>query len=76
MTEDRIGLRYLVIEYFPHAMDGDDPRPARIDGHYSSRRDAEDISKLWAESPLHPESRIVVVEVLSEAKSPKHWGRP
>lgn len=66
-------LRFLVIEYFPHVMDGDAMRPARIDGHYRDKRDAEEIAALWAENPKHKESRIVVVEVQHEAKVPAHW---
>lgn len=69
MTE----LRYLVVEYWPHAMDGCDLRLARIDGHYRNREDAEGIAALWAENPQGPESRIVVVEVHHEAKAPMHW---
>ena len=67
------GLRFLVIEYFPHIMDGDEMRPARIDGHYRYRKDAEEIATFWAEEPKHKESRIVVVENQSEAKATAHW---
>lgn len=66
-------LKYLVVEYFPHMMDGDEMIPARIDGHYLDRAEAEDIAEFWAEEPKHCESRIVVVEVLAEAKEPAHW---
>jgi hypothetical protein len=67
------GLKHLVLEYLPHAMDGYEFRPARIDGHYSDEKDARDIAALWAEDPLHKESRIVVVKVTHEAKAPAHW---
>ena len=68
-------LKYLVIEYFPHAMDSHDPKPARIDGHYAEKEMAEEVAALWAENPLHPESRIVVSEIVFEAKQPAHWVR-
>ena len=68
-------LKYIVIEYFPHAMDAHDPKPARIDGHYSDRADAEEVAALWAENPLHSESRIIVSEIVFEAKQPAHWIR-
>lgn len=66
-------LKYLVIEYLPHIMDGHDPRPVRIDGHYSDKKDAEEIAALWAENPMHKESRIVVAEIQHQAKAPAHW---
>lgn len=68
-------LRFLVIEYWPHAMDCDKLRPARIDGHYARRDMAEEVAALWAEHPKHKESRIVVAEVVHEAKTPAHWLR-
>ena len=68
-------LGYLVIEYWPHTMDNEELVPARIDGHYSHKDLAEEIARLWAEAPKHPESRIVVVEVVFEAKAPAHWPR-
>lgn len=66
-------LNYLVIEYFPTAMDHEKMAPARIDGHYARREMAEEIAALWAENPKHKESRIVVVEIQHEAKTPAHW---
>lgn len=66
-------LKYLVVEYLPHMMDGHEVRPARIDGHYRDREDAEEVAALWAESPIHPEARICVVEIVSEQKRPAHW---
>jgi hypothetical protein len=66
-------LRFLVIEYLPHVMHNEKARPARIDGHYQHRHHAEEVAELWAEKPLHPESRIVVAEVQIEAKAPAHW---
>ena len=66
-------LKYLVVEYFPHLMDSAKLIPARIDGHYSERQSAEEVAALWAEEPVHKESRIVVVEVMAEAKTPAHW---
>jgi hypothetical protein len=66
-------LAYLVVEYFPHMMDNKKTRPARIDGHYSDKATAEEVARLWAENPLHPESRIVVAEVVAEVKTPAHW---
>jgi hypothetical protein len=68
-------LRFLVIEYIPHMMDNRKLRPARIDGHYQHKHHAEEVAQLWAEKPIHPESRIVVAEVHSEAKAPAHWLR-
>lgn len=68
-----MGLNYLVIEYLPHAMDGDKAHPVRVDGHYSDFADAKDIAEFWAGAPLHAESRIVVVEIQHEAKQPRHW---
>jgi len=68
-------LNYLVMEYLPHAMDNEKPRPARIDGHYAEKEMAEEIATLWAENPLHLESRIVVSEIVFEAKQPAHWIR-
>lgn len=66
-------LRFLVIEYMPHMMDGHQSMTARIDGHYAKREMAEEVAALWAENPKHEETRIVVVEVQHEAKAPKHW---
>lgn len=66
-------LRFLVVEYWPHVMDGDKLRPARIDGHYAKREMAEEVAALWAEQPKGKESRIVVVEVVHEEKTPAHW---
>lgn len=66
-------LRYLVIEYWPHIMDSDDLKPARIDGHYAKLEMAKAVAELWAEEPKHPESRIVVAKVKFEAKMLKHW---
>lgn len=66
-------LRFLVVEYAPHMMDGTKTIPARIDGHYAKREMAEEIAALWAESPKHAETRIVVVEVVHEEKKPAHW---
>ena len=66
-------LKFLVVEYFPHMMDHEKLIPARIDGHYSERLSAEEVAALWAEEPMHKESRIVVVEVMAEAKTPAHW---
>lgn len=66
-------LRFLVVEYAPHMMDGNKTIPARIDGHYAQREMAEEVAAIWAENPKHEETRIVVVEVQHEAKAPKHW---
>jgi len=66
-------LKYIVLEYFPHAMDGFELRPARIDGHYRDRDDAENVAVWWAEEPHHKETRVVVCEVVMEAKKPRHW---
>ena len=66
-------LAYMVIEYFPQAMAHDKMIPARIDGHYANREDAQGVADLWAESPAHDHSRIVVVEVLYAAKDPEYW---
>jgi hypothetical protein len=66
-------LAYLVIEYLPHAMSSRKLVPARMDGHYLERADAQGVADLWVEDPFHPESRVVVVELLSEAKAPAHW---
>jgi hypothetical protein len=66
-------LAYLVVEYLPHVMHGSKPRPARIDGHYDNKAIAEEVAQLWAEAPLHAESRVVVVEIVAEAKAPAHW---
>jgi len=54
-------------------MDGEQLRPARIDGHYAKMADAKDVAAWWAESPMHPQSRVVVAEVRSEAKRPLEW---
>jgi hypothetical protein len=62
-----------VVEYIPHMMDGRKPRPARIDGHFDRKAAAEEVAQFWAESPMHAESRIVVVEIVAEAKAPAHW---
>lgn len=66
-------LKYLVIEYAPHMMDGDKLIPARIDGHYGPKEWAQEVAEMWAENPLHPETRIAVVEVVHVTKDPKHW---
>lgn len=71
--------RYLVVEYFPVLLDGRadlrTAQPARMDGHYAYREDAEGVAELWAESPLHEGSRIVVAEVVTVHKDPAHWSR-
>lgn len=66
-------LKYLVVEYCPHLMDGTKTIPARIDGHYAKREMAEEVAALWAGKPKHAETRIVVVEVVHEEKMPAHW---
>lgn len=66
-------MKYLVLEYLPHTMDGFDTATVRIDGHYDAREWAGAHARLWAEKPMHTESRIVVVEVVSEIKRPRHW---
>jgi hypothetical protein len=66
-------LRFIVVEYVPSAMDGEELRPARIDGHYAKMADAKDVADWWAESPMHQQSRIVVAEVRLEVKKPKEW---
>lgn len=68
-----VDLKYIVVEYFPHLMDGDELRPARIDGHYRDYEDAKEIAEFWAENPKSPDSRIVVAEVSFEAKAPIRW---
>jgi hypothetical protein len=50
-------------------------QPVRIDGHYGRFEDAKEVAELWAEEPNHPESRIVVAEVVFEAKEPAHWAK-
>ena len=66
-------LNYLVIEYAPQLLDNYKAVPVRIDGHYGSLEMAEEVSALWAESPLGAETRIVVAEIRHQAKAPRHW---
>lgn len=73
-NERKIGLKFIVVEYIPSAMQRLDALcPARIDGHYASRVDAESVALWWAENPMHEQSRIIVAEILAETKRPKEW---
>lgn len=67
-------LRYLVIEYIPLMMDGNDLTPAKIDGHYLLKEDAIEIARFWSDKPMHEQSRIVVAKVVFEEKNPVNWG--
>lgn len=69
---------YLIVEYAPTLLDNDEFRPVRMDGHYAEKKDAEAIANGWAEESSHKETRIVVVEVVAEAKQPEFWkqGKP
>ena len=64
---------YLIVEYAPQLLDNEEFRPVRMDGHYSEKEDAEQIAEKWAEESSHKQSRIVVVEVVAEAKQPEGW---
>ena len=66
-------LRFMAIEYLPHAMHQENVSPVRIDGHYRQFEDAKDIAEMWAENPGHPETRIAVASVEFEAKQPERW---
>lgn len=66
-------MNFLIIEYAPHIMECDKAVPVRIDGHYKSRKMAEEIAELWGRNPMHPETRIAVVEVKHVVKDPAHW---
>lgn len=66
-------MNFLVIEYAPHIMDPEKAMPVRIDGHYTSRKTAEEVAAIWGSNPLHPETRIAVVEVKHVVKDPAHW---
>lgn len=66
-------LKFIVVEYIPSAMEAEALCPARIDGHYADRADAEGVAAWWAENPMHEQSRIVVAEVVAETKKPREW---
>ena len=72
---------YLIVEYCPHVLHHEKPSAVRIDGHYWCRHfrtndglgSVREICDLWAENPIHEETRIVVCEVVYESKKPKSW---
>ena len=64
-------LKFIVIEYIPSAMQLEALCPARIDGHYAGRSDAESVAAWWAENPMNNRSRIVVAEIVAETKKPR-----
>lgn len=66
-------LKYIVVEYFPEEMDGEEFAAARIDGHYRNREDAEGVAQWWAEQNKFAESRVVVAEIVAVTKTPKSW---
>ena len=64
---------YLIVEYAPQLLDNEDFRPVRMDGHYADRDTAEEIAKKWAEESSHKQTRIIVVQVVAQAKKPESW---
>ena len=73
------GRPYIVIEYAPDSMEGRHdapPVPVKIDGHYRSREDAEGVAAYWAEASNRKGTRIVVAQIVHEAKSLDHWKKP
>lgn len=69
----KMKLKFIVMEYIPSAMDENTLCPARIDGHYLEKADAEGVAAWWAENPMHEESRIVVAEIVAQPKKPRSW---
>ncbi|MGB1215022.1 MAG: hypothetical protein ACPG4X_16765 [Pikeienuella sp.] len=68
-------LKFLVIEYVPHIMHHERMSPVRIDGHYETEKTATEVAQLWSKAPKHRETRIVVAQIVAEAKRPAHWPR-
>ena len=66
-------LSYLLIEYEPYSMSNRNKVSARMDGHYSERKMAEEVAELWREEAISPNTRIVVAEIVTDIKQPDHW---